>query len=234
MPLTRAELRELTQRMLLDTALDNANPVAPEDLINAELYAGTLQILREVGEADFYMKGATEDATAAAIAMPEDYLCNLQVWFNGSNSQQRFLLRTRTASDMYAFNPSWDTYLTTGNYPSTAVLIDSEGILSYQLWPLMNGTIANGVFIRYRVKPADWEDDDETMTVFTYYTEIERKIVPAAAAINCLKYDADSDGKDKTVLAQIAKLQGMYDWQLAHLRGSINMQFKTYPTYGSR
>lgn len=194
MSLVRAFLDEL-RTPDSDLPEDQANTLFPDADIIAELNAVQLEVVRSL-DADFCTTETVVNATATAITIPAACAGNLQViWTNGqtgtAGSSAYRVIEHRSRKQMYETNPSWQTQ--TGTQPTAYVPSLTEAGFTFLLWPIMQGTVTNGLILRHSLIPTEMTDLDDTCPMLTNFPDFQRKLLPYGAMRNILQYTAGQD-----------------------------------------
>ena len=211
MAMTFAELVTITKRHLDAELADDNDPKSPLETIKLLLNFGQTETVRRLGDC-MLRKSVVIDAEAGAMELPSDYLCGLIV-----KLKQDGVWRRINVTPALHLDDKWLTIEGPAGRPQVAVLnIGGVGSITLQLFPDVEATIPDGLFVSYNWKPADMSADSDTSAVGAQFPDIEPLLLPAFAAWHLKLFENGVEDE------QVQKWQGIYEASLKRIRRAID------------
>ena len=211
MSMTFAEMVTMTKRHLDMELSDDDDPKAPAYLIKSMLNFGQTETVRRLGDC-MMRKSVFQDATAGAIALPLDFLCGLIVKLKQDDAWRRLNVTPALHMDDKWFSVSAET-----GRPQVAVLnIGGTGEVSMSLYPELDATITDGLFLSYNWKPTDMSADSDVSAVGAQFPDVEPLLLPAFAAWHIKLFENGVEDE------QVGKWKSIYENSLQRIRRAID------------
>jgi hypothetical protein len=198
----------------------------PIDDVKKAINRGRNRMLRKVG-LGLYRAQTVQDAVAGDITPPTDFFKAGILRFTPSGGSTMNLEQT-TAQYMDQTNPNWRS-APTGTpskfvwdiqaiAPVSPATLYTAGIVA-RLYPQPASTVTNGLTWTYSAKLNDLVEDTDTCPIMNLFPEFQMTTLQAGALR--LLYLLEGGEADD----QFAKWDGIFDKDIAEMRGSINTLF---------
>lgn len=226
--MTLSQYREMFKRYLQEDPDDNLNQFYPDAQIDRFLNAAQTDIVRELASTlNFFKTTLSMDATTGDIALPEDFLTAFNIKFsNAPTLVQSWNLQVVQEDRMDQMYPWWRTQITSP-YPVTAIMLWRPAGLFLNLYPPVQATVPDGLFLNYAAKPTDMEDDEDESEVMAFFTELQPTMLPFGALRKATFFEA-GEADD-----QATKYDQLYYSDIKQARFIINTTSQSMATYGT-
>lgn len=228
---TLAGYRELFKRYLQEDPDDSLNQYYPDAQIDGFLNSGQIAIARDLGSTlNFFRKTEPMDATTGEIALPEDFLTAVNITFDGSSTSiaQTWPLQIVDEDRMDQMYPWWRSTQITSPFPQVAVLAERDDGTYVTLYPLLQATVTDGLFLNYVMMPTDMEEDDDESAVMRKFPELQMTLLPFAALRFAIFFEA-GEADD-----QAEKYERLYQMGLRQARMILGTTGQRFWQYGGQ